>query len=139
MKTEFIDLVSRKHRVMRDALREELQCSFHHDFTRHESYLVFLANKDQYSISKMACVMGVSRQAVHKISKKLNKEGFVTFEEMPGNKKEKLIQLTKLGIEYCEFDRKAKRKIERQIKKVLGEEAFLNLKEFLVQDWLGIP
>ncbi len=58
---------------------------------------------------------------------------------MPGNKKEKLIQLTKLGIEYCEFDRKAKRKIERQIKKVLGEEAFLNLKEFLVQDWLGIP
>ena len=116
MKTEFIDLVSRKHRVMRDALREELQCSFHHDFTRHESYLLFLANKDQYSISKMACVMGVSRQAVHKISKKLNKEGFVTFEEMPG-----------------------KRKIERQIKKVLGEEAFLNLKEFLVQDWLGIP
>ena len=79
--------------------------------------------------------MDITRQATHKLIKKLEDRGLVVTSQMKNNKRSKRVNLTKLGVDSYENKKALKTKLERQIKEEIGEMELKQLKTFLASDW----
>ena len=83
-----------------------------------------LAEAEPMSVSSLANLLGISRQAMHKSVNILVKLGYVTLEVRPSNRKEKIVILTDRGEKLVAFSLKIIAKTEQKMSDFLGREAY---------------
>jgi DNA-binding MarR family transcriptional regulator len=77
--------------------------------------------------SKVGRELGISRQGAGKVVAGLQARGYVTLRASSGDRREKILVLTERAHRYLEAQRSAARKIERELRKQIGTEAFDDL------------
>ena len=83
------------------------------------------------SISELARIMNISRQAVHKTAHKLVDLGFLELISEDGNKKNRIIKITTLGQEIRKQGAEHLMEIERRLSWNLGERNLEFMKTIL--------
>lgn len=131
-----IDLVSEKHKKLRRITLDLWIRNHNSNFSETEMHLLSMLIIKKMTIAESARKMNISRQAVHKFSKLLLETGYIIFETIEGNHKEKLMSLTPKGIEIYDEMVKLKNDIEDQINKEIGEENVKILKDLLLKNWI---
>jgi len=130
-KLTVIDLMSEQHTVLRkiteDRWREVSDISFSHtDF-----FLLSKLEQESISISQAASFIKISRQAMQKSAVSLEERGYIRFEYLPGNLRDKYMTLTEEG-KICQSKyNRIKEKLEREMAENIGREAMAYLKSIL--------
>lgn len=83
-----------------------------------------LAEAEPMSVSSLANLLGISRQAMHKSVNILVKLGYIALEVRPSNRKEKIVILTDRGEKLVAFSLKIIAKTEQKMSDFLGREAY---------------
>jgi len=86
---------------------------------------------EEKSISEVAKIMNISRQAVHQTVHKLVNLGFLELISQDGNKKNKIIKITALGQEIRKQGSEHLMEIERKLSWNLGERNLEFIKKIL--------
>ena len=135
-KLDLMDLISERHLELRK-LSENLWNDTSDIYISNSVWFILtrISQQDQTTISLVTKSVDISRQATHKLIKKLAEKGLVEIGSLKNNKKEKAIKLTKLGKECFEKHSALKRKLENKIAEKIGMDQLENLKEILRKDW----
>jgi DNA-binding MarR family transcriptional regulator len=75
--------------------------------------------------------LGITRQGAGKVVASLRERGYVTVSASPDDAREKIVTLTDRATEFLTARQKAVRKIERQLRNEVGDEAFNALEQLL--------
>ena len=86
---------------------------------------------EEKSISEVAKIMNISRQAVHQTAHKLVNLGYLELISQDGNKKNKIIKITALGQEIRKQGSEHLMEIERKLSWNLGERNLEFIKTIL--------
>jgi DNA-binding MarR family transcriptional regulator len=126
-----IDLISEQHAALRkiteDRWTEECDIAFSHtDF-----FLLSKIAQGDFSISRAANFLKVSRQAMQQNAVRLEERGYIQFERRPGNHRDKYMVLTELGLEYHKRYDELKKRLETEIEVNLGKDTLAFLKSTL--------
>ena len=100
-----------------------------------EWYMISRIYKKATTISEISKSVNISRQATHKVIKKLEEKQLVIVSDHEQNKRLKNIQLTKLGDACFEQYSILVRQVEQKIIVDIGEQQFTALKDILKIDW----
>lgn len=79
---------------------------------------------NETTISEIARELHISRQGAAKVVHKLREHRYVTVEPSPTSGREKVVRLTPRAHEYLAAHRRAARRIERELRRAVGSEAF---------------
>lgn len=83
------------------------------------------------TVAQIGRELEITRQGAGKVVARLRERGYVTLNPSPNDAREKIVTLTELAIDFLQARRAAARKIERQLRKELGEDAFESLERLL--------
>ena len=75
--------------------------------------------------------MGIPKQTVHTILKDLEKKGYVTFTDMPSNRRQRIISLTDIGNKYANQIAKELYEQDFRVLEKMGLERMIVLNEHL--------
>lgn len=128
-----IDLISEKHIVLRREVEDRWASSNEEEITHTEAFLLAKISMGKVSLAEAARQANISRQAMFKCAKKLEANGYLTFNVDEGNK---YAALTAKGQAYCKKNQQLKMTIENEIADLLGGEQVALLKELLIKNWL---
>lgn len=128
-----IDLVSEKHKVLREKVTELSGDPLNHTETH---ILAKLELHGRLSISEISRQISISRQGAQKSINVLLDEGYVETVQVEGNSRDKYIVLTPKGIEVCRRMLGIKQTIEQEIATRIGADQVQLLKQLLTEDWL---
>ena len=131
---DFIDLISERHLMLRRICDTLWNKTDDFSISNSEWYIMSRIYQKQPTISYVSKHVDISRQATHKIIKKLESKGIVEVTSSK-NRREKCIQLTKLGEECYEKYMSLKTSLEKKIEEKIGSEQFALLKQMLQADW----
>lgn len=131
-----IDLVSEKHKKLRKEVMSVWMEKHNEFISTSEAHMMATVNIKQMTVAEIARKMNISRQAVHKFSKKLIEEDYITMKPVEGNNRDKLVVLTSKGEAYCKKMLILKQEIEEEIVKNIGYDNVQLLKEILRKDWI---
>lgn len=131
-----VDLVSEKHLKLRKKVRELWNENGGEDVNQTESHILAMLEIKGMTIAETARKINMSRQATHKCSQNLILRGYIAVTEIDGNQRDKLIELTQKGKNYCSNMLILKGDIEKQIEKSIGSENFKILKQCLKEKWI---
>jgi DNA-binding MarR family transcriptional regulator len=95
------------------------------------------ARSDDATVSQIGRELGITRQGAGKHVADLKERGYVESASSPNDGREKFVRLTARGVAYLEAQRRAVRRIDRQLRQELGAGPFTALRELL--DALGGP
>ena len=107
----------------------------------HESltstHLTFISNLDcgKTHAAEVARRMGISRQAVYKITRELQKLGILTLEIDPADKRQKTVNMTSLGEKVVTDARACLGEIELELTSRIGRKHFNQLSTSLRQEF----
>lgn len=90
--------------------------------------------KKKLTITNVSKLVDISRQAAHKLLKKMETKGLVDIAPSDNNK-EKWVQLTLLGEDCYEKYMLIKAELEQKIADSIGAEQIASLKKTLTTDW----
>jgi len=130
-----IDLISERHAQLRKKLEKRWNAQSEVQFSHTEWYLLAKIYQKSISISQAAFIVGISRQAMQKCVKKLEDQGIVTTSFQNGNQRDKFLQLTKTGTEYCIQNNQLKVNFEQELVQKLGESEVDQLKDLFKKEW----
>jgi len=99
------------------------------------SRVATLIANNELSISEIAKLLGVSRQAVHQVVKEFESKNCFITKNSDENKKIKIVYLTEEGKELFENRKKIMKKVEERVASKIGKEKLKLLKEILNEDW----
>lgn len=91
--------------------------------------------EERITISYVTKQVDISRQAVHKSVQRLKDKGLVIVKKHDTNKRERLIELTKLGEQCLKKNTALKAELERKIVDHLSMETVQQLQDILMSDW----
>lgn len=133
---------------------ENLRVLLYRRFKWVENYLLSQAKSSEYNyltlsqirvfafmhgrdltISDLAKLMNVSRQAVQKTVATLVDQGLMALTESPDNRSAKLIKITDKGRKMQLWSKQAIDKAEKELAVKIGREKVERLKEILGEDW----
>jgi DNA-binding MarR family transcriptional regulator len=83
------------------------------------------------TISEIGRDLGITRQGASKIVAGLRDRGYVTLSPSPTDGREKIVTLTPHALAYLSAERTAGQRIEAQLRRELGDQAFDSLQQFL--------
>lgn len=126
-----IDMISEQHTLLRKLTEERWQEVSDIDFSHTDFFLLGKVAQGDFSISRAAAMIKISRQAMQKCAAKLEERGYLYFKRMEGNQRDKFMALTDAG-EACSAQYEAvKRNVEKEIAGKIGEKTLAKLKEIL--------
>lgn len=116
-------------------LIERLKACGYTDIT--EPHLVLFGNLDcgATHAAQIAQRMRVSRQAISKTLRELQSSGWVRLEDDPARRNQKLVVMTKSGMQLANDARKALGEIEALLAQKIGKDAMINLRGALETGW----
>lgn len=132
---DLIDVLSERHIQLRDITEKLWNDTSDIYISNSEWFIMARIYKKQPTISYVSKHVDISRQATHKFIKRLESKGLVKISNLENNKKDKCIQLTKLGEECYEKNESLKAGLEKKIANKIGLEKLGVLKEILKSDW----
>jgi DNA-binding MarR family transcriptional regulator len=89
------------------------------------------AGSDSLTASEIGRELGMTRQGAGKIVAGLRDRGYVTLGSSTSDGREKTVGLTPRALEYLEALKSATRRIERKLRKQLGDDVFESLRILL--------
>lgn len=132
---DLLDLLNERHEFLRRIIEEKWSEISDRSFSSTEWYIMSRIYKKQTTISYVTKHVDITRQATHKIIKKLESKGIVEVTNLDNNKRDKGVQLTSLGELCYEKNLKMKEEIEKNIAEVIGNDQIKTLKKILQLDW----
>ena len=132
---DLIDVLSERHIQLRSITEKLWNDTSDIYISNSEWFIMARIYKKQPTISYVSKHVDISRQATHKFIKRLESKGLVKISNLENNKKDKCIQLTKLGEECYEKNESLKAGLEKKIANKIGLEKLGVLKEILKSDW----
>lgn len=132
---DIFDLLNMKNRIVQNAVEKRWDEISDIKLTNSEWFILNRINYKKELLADVCKNEEITRQGTHKVIKKLEKQGLVETERLNSNKRNKYVQLTELGITCYEKNQALKQSIEDDLKNVLGQEKFEQLKEILRTDW----
>ena len=132
---DLFDLVSERHNLVRKILEREWNEKSEIYISNSEWYIMARIYKKRPTISYVTKNVEISRQAIHKFIKNLAAKGLVEIYNAENNKKDKCIQLTRLGEECYEKNEVIKANLERKLAETIGIQHVNVLKDILKLDW----
>ena len=128
-------LLQAASQVILRALIDRLHASGYSDIT--EPQIVLFGNLDcgATHAAQIAQRMQVSRQAISKTLRELQSMGWVLLEDDPARRNQKLVVMTKPGMQFANDARKALGAIEAKLAQDIGEDAMRNLRIALEKGW----
>ncbi len=97
--------------------------------------LRFCAAAPHVTTAQIGRELGITRQGASKVVASLRSRGYVTLEPSPTSGREKIVRPTPRALDLLETQRKAVRRIERQLRREIGTHSFDSLERLL--DALG--
>ncbi|WP_019244458.1 MULTISPECIES: winged helix DNA-binding protein [Bacillus] len=132
---DFIDVLSERHVQLRRITEKLWNDSSDIYISNSEWFIMARIYKKHPTISQVSKQVDISRQATHKLIKRLEMKNLVEIKSLENNKKDKCLQLTKLGEECYEKNELLKATIEKKISDHIGQEKVAILKDMLKLDW----
>ncbi|WP_075618841.1 MarR family winged helix-turn-helix transcriptional regulator [Paenisporosarcina indica] len=132
---DFIDLISERHVQLRSIIEKLWNDTSDIYISISEWYIMARVYKKRPTISYVTKHVDISRQATHKFIKSLESKGLVIISSLENNKKDRCIQLTKLGEECYEENKSLKANLEKKVIDKIGYEKFQVLNDILKLDW----
>ncbi|MFW2487454.1 MarR family winged helix-turn-helix transcriptional regulator [Clostridium chromiireducens] len=132
-----IDLLSLKHRKLRKEVMKAWLKKNGNEVSDTESHMLGMLEIKGMTVAEVARKMNITRQSAHKSAKKLIEQNYIKMIPIEGNKRDKLIVLTKKGEEYSTEMLKIKRRIEEEISENIGNETVEMFKNYLMKDWIS--
>ena len=110
----------------------------HDDLT--SAHLTFFChlNCGATSASEVARRMGITRQAVYKVTQELQRIGALELIEDPTDKRQKIIHMTKHGERIAMDAVAAMEEVEAHLRNAIGQKRFESLAQIMRLDW-GAP
>jgi DNA-binding MarR family transcriptional regulator len=100
---------------------------------RSDVRVFFLAMREQRTISEIARIIGISRQAVQKSVQRLMALDVLGMQEMPGNKRDKLVVFTDRGKLASKNAIDMIGRLEQEVEAVIGAHDMEKLREILTK------
>lgn len=131
-----LDLFSAKYFKLRKINEQMWNNSYNISITNSEWFILSLIFGNQPTISEIAQLINISRQAAHKSIKSLSSKGLIIINNVEYNNKNKCLNLTPLG-EKCFLENKLmKETLERDVVDKIGSENAILLKSLLKAEWI---
>jgi DNA-binding MarR family transcriptional regulator len=89
------------------------------------------AQENETTIAQIGRELGITRQGAGKIVTGLRERGYLTVEASATSGREKAVRLTPRALAYLEAQRKAARRIERQVRAEVGSDGVESLRRLL--------
>jgi DNA-binding MarR family transcriptional regulator len=87
--------------------------------------------REPVTISEIGRDLGITRQGASKIVAGMRDRGYVTLSPSPTDGREKIVTLTAHALAYLSAERAAGQRIEAQLRRELGDQAFDALQQLL--------
>jgi DNA-binding MarR family transcriptional regulator len=126
-----IDLISDTHQRLRKEAYQRWIKAGNKAVSQSESHLMSKIVSGPLSLSDAARKMAISRQAAQKTALSLEEKGFLTYEKVSDNKKNKFLTLTEKGYDFIRCSETLKIQIEREIVDRVGADEIMALKDLL--------
>ncbi|MET3574531.1 MarR family winged helix-turn-helix transcriptional regulator [Bhargavaea ullalensis] len=130
-----IDLLGERYAQLRRAAEERWEERSDMEISSSEWFIIGRIGQQQPTITEVARQAGITRQAAHKLIKKLLEKELVEVSADEGNKKAKRVRLTGFGMACLEQNERLKAELERELEEVLGTGRLEELKVILAKDW----
>jgi len=113
-------------------LDEELRAAGFADRGFPDGRVLRICLKEQdVTVARIGRELGITRQGAGKIVASLRERGYVTLAPSPDDAREKIVTLSDRATSFLAARRTAVQKIDRQIRKEAGEDAFDGLQRIL--------
>lgn len=132
---DVIDTLSERHGAMRNIVESKANQMNDINVNSSEWYIMAMLYNQTLTFSEIAHKVNLTRQAIHKSVKQLEKKELVIIGSMTNNKKEKCVTLTSYGSACFDSYISCKQTLEQHIESIIGTEQFQIFKTILQQDW----
>lgn len=129
-----IDLISENHSRLRKLVEVEWNRRYQINITHTEWHLMAKVEQEKLKISQVTDIIGISRQAVHKIVSKLIEKELISSEYLKDNKRDKYLHLTSKGLECNKKMKEIKDEIEEKMINKFGNERINDLRTILIDN-----
>ena len=130
------------NRLMRDksewiesCMRQRAPKRAHSEFTDAETMIFSTLRGRELTVSDIARLRGVSRQAIHRTVSGLVERGYVRLKPAEGSRRDKVVAITATGQKLRDRAGDLLQDIEADIAKVIGKKRLETLREILSEDW----
>lgn len=132
---DLIDLISERYIQLREWIEQEWNTSGNIPISNSEWFILARVYNKMPTISQLAKQVNISRQAAHKLVKKLDSKGLVKVTTMENNRKDRFVQLTPLGESCYQLNEAYKTQLEEKIAAAIGASELEMLKKVLAAEW----
>lgn len=132
---DLIDLLGERHFGLRRIAEELWNERGDLSISNSEWFLMARIGNGEPTIAEVSRQVDITRQATHKLIRKMSDKGLVEVSDDERNKKVKRVRLTMFGHECYEHNEKLKAELEKRIAEAIGADRVAALKEILAMDW----
>ncbi len=131
---DLLDLLTERHILLKSIFEDRWNDFSDIPISYSEWYILSRIYKKNPTIAYVTKHLHITRQATHKLIKKLESKGLVEVTQST-NRRDKSIQLTSLGEGCYEKQLTLKKELEAMIATKIGENELNRLKDILKMDW----
>ncbi|MEA5257550.1 MarR family transcriptional regulator [Arcicella aquatica] len=124
-------LISKSQRIVRALASEFLQAKGYTNFRVGHMVALIHIDLEGSNINNLAHLAGVTKQAMSKLVKELQDEGFVTIEKHPSDARTLIVKLSDRGINTMLHWKECTINIENKFSEIIGTEKVEQLKDIL--------
>ncbi|SEJ74518.1 DNA-binding transcriptional regulator, MarR family [Bhargavaea ginsengi] len=132
---DLIDLLGERHFQLRRLAEERWNKRGDLPISNSEWFLMARIDGGEPTIAEVSRQVDITRQATHKLIRKMSEKGLVEVADDERNKKVKRVRLTGLGHECYRKNEQLKSELEEKIAEAIGADSVAALKEILAVDW----
>ncbi|MFT4033078.1 MAG: helix-turn-helix domain-containing protein [Siphonobacter sp.] len=125
-------LLSRAFRLVVDISSEHLVAAGYESYRLGHMILMVHIELDGSTINELAARVGITKQAVSKIVKELQEQGYVETEKHPDDARSVLVKITNKGARFTLEWKQCTKIIDEKFQTILGSERLEQLKDILV-------
>lgn len=132
---DLFDLINERHLQLRHIMQQQWHDHGAIPISNSEWMIMSHIYKKRATISAITKHVEISRQAVHKLIKKMESNGLIEVYHAEHNRKDRCLQLTPLGEQCYERMLSLKASLEDSIREAIGDKQMDMLKRVLSADW----
>ncbi len=125
-------LLSRAFRIVVDVSSQKLTESGYESYRLGHLVLMVHIDLEGSTINELAAVLGITKQAVSKIVKELQEQGYVETEKHPDDARSVLVKITNKGARFTLEWQSCTKVVDKKFEEILGAERLELLKDILL-------
>lgn len=132
---DLIDLLGERHFGLRRIAEEQWNERGDVAISNSEWFVMTRIGSGEPTIAEVSRQVDITRQATHKLIRKMLEKGLVAVSDDERNRKVKRVRLTELGYKCYENNEELKAELEARIAEAIGTDKVAALKAILAMDW----